>query len=170
MVEKLERISILFSFADQAPISALDLSSFIYDINRLYVMSVNSPGYEDARKFVNFGRNSFKVQKSNQLTIKRIRFESPGLIEVIAAVSVGAGGLWAFIQALERIASWPMNREKLRLEIEKLKRDVGTPPQTPQQTRVEPYLEQPQVRSAVRQLEANPIKPLDIQLRPSPDR
>jgi hypothetical protein len=129
------------------------------------------PELGSVREFRNYGRNSFRVSKDLQLNISRIRFESPGLIEFMTAVSLGAGSLWILLQALERITSWQMNREKLRLEIEKLRRDLGRPPQSPRLARLEPYLMHPETESAIRHLDTNPLKPVDVQvLRGSGDR
>jgi hypothetical protein len=112
-------------FPGEKSISALDLSSLIFDLNRIYVVALRfgNTDYGSARRFANFGRNSFRLAKDLQLDVGRIRFESPGLIELATASAEGASAIWLMAQVLEKITSWGLNRKKLILEVRKLEED-----------------------------------------------
>lgn len=49
---------------------------------------------------------------------------------VLAAAPIAIGALWGIVQIAEKIANWPLNRRKLRAEVEKLEREnrsIGQP-------------------------------------------
>ena len=153
-------------FEEGKPIAALDLSSLIFDLNRLYVLALRTPDgeYGSVREFRNYGRNSYRLSQDLRLDVARIRFESPGLIELATASAAGASAIWIMVQTLEKLTSWPLNRQKLRLEIVKLEREVGPTSPVVRRERIEPFLEIPEVRSATRQLESNPLKASEVSM------
>jgi hypothetical protein len=155
-------------FEEGKPIAALDLSSLIFDLNRLYVLALRTPDGEhgSVREFRNYGRNSYRLSQDLRLDVARIRFESPGLIELATASAAGASAIWMLVQTLERVTSWPLNRQKLRLEVMKLEREIGPTSPIVRRERIEPFLNAPEVRSATKQLESNPLKASDIEISP----
>src|SRR5277367_5331439 len=91
-------------------------------------------------------------------SLERRLHESPGLIELATASAAGASAIWMLVQTLERVTSWPLNRQKLRLEVMKLEREIGPTSPIVRRERIEPFLDAPEVRSATKQLESNPLK------------
>jgi len=151
-------------FPGRKSISALDLSSLIFDLNRIYVVALRSDkaGFGSTQGFGNFGRNSFRLSKDLQLDVGRIRFESPGLIELATASAEGASAVWLMVQVLDKITSWDLNRKKLRLEIRKLEEELGATTHRLPRQRLEPFLNIPEVSSAAKQLENNPLKANEV--------
>jgi hypothetical protein len=155
-------------FEEEKPIAALNLSSLIFDLNRIYVLAlrISSGEHGSAREFRNYGRNSYRLSKDLRLDVARIRFESPGLIELATASAAGASAIWFMVQTLERLTSWPLNRQKLRLEVMKLEREIGPTSQRVRRERIEPFLDIPEIRSATKQLESNPLKASKVEISP----
>ena len=56
-------------FEEDKPIAALDLSSLIFDLNKLYVLAleISDNEYGSARKFRNYGRNSYRLPRGLRL-------------------------------------------------------------------------------------------------------
>jgi hypothetical protein len=159
---KTERVRLTLKFEEEKPIFAIDLSAFIFDLNAIhascfkYLTTGSAP--------LRYSRNTFRLRHEYSLEIARIRFESPGLVEFAAIIGIiggTAGAIWALVQTVERISNWPLDREKKRLEIEKLRRELGLRGEE-LDVRAEPFLALPLVSSAVRQLEQNPLKPNDL--------
>lgn len=185
-----KRVTLTLWFAEAQPIAVLDLSAFLFDINRLYAVAfkVEQDPYElDEASYGGYGRNSFRVPKAYQLRIPRIRFASPGLL-ILGTVFAGIGAVWTTLQIVEKVKLWPLQEEKLRLEIAKLRRDAGEFPlpgagilpsyratkserergthrtlrRPVERPRIEPILNLPVTKSAVNQLSSNPIKPTEL--------
>ena len=157
--------SLLFKFDKREAVEAFDLSNLVFDINRIYASAVWTfldQGWRQtaqARSPFSFNRFAFRLPERHPLRVVRIRFESPGLLEIATVTSLGIGALWVLLQCVEKIENWRLNREKLKLEIEKLRRELR-PEITPR--RIEPYLKIPPVRGAIMRLDQNPLKPNDI--------
>ena len=174
MAERIDSVRVLLDFEGLASFSALDLSSLIFDFNRLYAtlfrfsLGQFAPG--GVHELRGFGRNSFRLPRRYELEISKISFLSPGIMEfLVPIVSVGAGSLtviWLLLQVLEKTALWSLNKRKLELEIEKLERDkVGEPPES---RFLKEALYLPSIQSAIRQLARNSIRPYDLTLRVDP--
>jgi hypothetical protein len=182
-------IFVNLSFLEHHPIGALDLSSFLFDINRLYTVAFKAeqdPYEIDETRFGGYGRGSFRIPKQYQLEVSRIRFQSPGLLVLSTALMTGAAAVWTVIQIIDKVSLWPLQKAKLRLEeqklhleIFKLEKEVGL--QTSEsrgergrfrglEERIEPILSLPVTRGAVKQLSANPLKPTDLTLEIAPRR
>ena len=177
-------IFVNLSFPEHLPIGALDLSSFLFDINRLYTVAFRAeqdPYEIDATRFGGYGRGSFRVPKQYQLDVSRIRFQSPGLLVLSTGLLMSsAAAIWTVVQIIDKVSFWPLQKAKLRLEeqklhqeIFKLAKEVGI--QTSEsrgergrfrgvEERIEPILSLPVTQSAVKQLSANPLKPNDLTL------
>ena len=46
--------------------------------------------------------------------------ESPLVLEVVIT---SIGGIWVLLQIIEKVQNWPLNRQKLKLEVEKLREE-----------------------------------------------
>lgn len=111
-----------------------DVGLFVIDFDSLYELirlSVD-PKYAEFN-FTRFAlyRNARRVDQPDKMYVELLRLASP--LEMASAIAVYAGGaasvaatLWVFVQALERIYNLKLNREKLQLEIKKLKRELET--------------------------------------------
>ena len=156
---------LLFEFGNTRSIEAFALSDFIFDINRIYASVVQNslnPIFDrlvSARGRPRYSRRSFRVPDPHSLIVSRIRFESPGIVEIATVSSLGVGAFWVLLQCAEKIGNWSLNRRKLRLEIEKLERDR---PQEVGRQKLEPYFAIPPVIPATRELDANRLRPTDV--------
>lgn len=105
-----------------------EVSSFIYDFNLVYEISriASDPNYR-RYKFSRFiwNRNGRHLKDSDRLHVVSLELGSPFLLET-AVVLVGGSiaAVWGLVQISERIADWPVNREKNRPELEKLRREL----------------------------------------------
>lgn len=105
-----------------------DISSFLHDFNLLYEFSrvIVDPKYEGYR-FSRFStyRNNRRVEPGDQLEIQSLRIESPiELITIVAATPVAAATLWVLVQTAEKIANFSLNRDILKLQREKLRKEL----------------------------------------------
>jgi hypothetical protein len=107
--------------------TVLDVSSFLYDLNLLYEIArlATDPNYSKFRfsRFVYF-RTGRPLKEQDRLRIQSLRQESPlALVAVLTAVPVAIGAVWGVVQIVEKIANAPLNRRKLKAEVEKLERE-----------------------------------------------
>lgn len=149
------------SFEDENPLTALNLSAFFYDLNRVYVETYRlalETGQDPPPKI--WGRYAFILPNAqDQLAVHRIRFESPGWAECIGIIGVLIQTLTLIVLA----SSWKLNRDKTLLEIEKLRRELGVGRRF---RRIEPTLMlPPSVRPPLDRLRENPLKPNKVALR-----
>jgi hypothetical protein len=109
-------VRILLDFPEEHRIAALDLSSFVFDFNRLYVALLRrmdgSPLSEPDHGQPSFSRYSFRVPKPYELQIYKVRFESPGLIEFVPAIATGVGLVWILIQIVRKGTDVVSTKEK----------------------------------------------------------
>jgi hypothetical protein len=116
----------------------IDVSSFLYDLNLLYEFSriVIDPQYAQ-RTLSSFSgyRNSKRVHPEDRLELQSLRIESPfELITIVAAAPAAAMTLWVLAQALEKVVNFPLNREILKLQRDKLRKELqSTPDNEPQE-------------------------------------
>lgn len=149
-----------FEFDDAEVVNALNLSAFIYDINRIYVSTYYAA--MDRPRPRGFGRNFFALPRSEALRIGRIRFESPGFVD-LATIALGGGGLIAtMVTLLYQSEIWPLQKKKLELEIEKLEYEKRLRADA---DRLETVRRDPHVYSATGQLKKNPLKPTSVGIR-----
>lgn len=166
MVDRETGMALLLKFDNQQSFFATNLSDFIFDFNRLYVISVRLQKRSDELYSSGFGRGNFKLPEHERLKIRRIRFESPGLIEFIAAAGTCAAALLAVVQLMKELDLWPLEKQKLQLEVEEKREQLARLQNPP--VHMGQYLAQherhPQVYSATGQLRSNPLKPTDIKI------
>ncbi len=82
---------------------------------------------------------------------------------IIVIVSLGIGSLWAFAQLIEKAQNWPLNREKLRLEVEKLRIDNAF-----RNNELERSMEQTEegiiLKIILKRLKSSEIKIIDVEI------
>ena len=60
-----------------------------------------------------------QVRPEHELTLLTIEHHSPlAFLALVPALAAGAGALWVLAQTFEKIANFPLNRRKLRAEVE----------------------------------------------------
>jgi hypothetical protein len=70
-------------------------------------------------------RGAKRIRAEDRLEVQRLLVESPiELITIVAAVPVAATTLWVMTQAFEKIANFPLNRELLELQRDKLRKEL----------------------------------------------
>lgn len=135
-----------------------DISAFLYDFNLLYEFSrvVVDPKYGRVKlsRFSGY-RNRKQLFPEDRLEIESLRIESPiALVAIVAAGPVVAATLWALTQTMEKIVKFSLNRDILKLQRDKLKRELETSapssvaPSLPESDAG--FREQPHVREADR--------------------
>lgn len=107
--------------------SLLEVSSFLYDFNLLYEISrlATDPTYRDFNfsRFV-FYRRGRPLEERDRLYLQSLSLGSPiVIVGVVTAVVTGVGGVWGIVQVVEKITNAPLNRRKLKAEVEKLERE-----------------------------------------------
>jgi hypothetical protein len=114
--------------ADRRGIPAEQVGLFLFDFSVAFELfrRVAERGDRDRLTMWDLYRGHKRVQPIERLAVERLRMESP--IEVIATsiaiTTAGIGGIWAAVQALERIYMLPLNRQKAELEVRKLELEV----------------------------------------------
>jgi hypothetical protein len=108
-----------------------DISYFLHDLNLLYEFSriIVDPKYREYRfsRFFAY-RNRRRIDANDQLRIERLSQESPLYIAtVVAALPVTAATIWIGVQIFEKIANFRLNRDILRLNRDKLRKELAQP-------------------------------------------
>jgi hypothetical protein len=109
-----------------------DVGLFLYDLDSLYeiVRLAFDPAYKTYR-FSRFSlyRNGRPLVPGDKMTVRQLRLASP--LEVTATIAAGAAAaasvaaaLWAFVQTVEKIYNLKLQRQKLELEIERLRHET----------------------------------------------
>jgi hypothetical protein len=149
---------LILEFDEDRLLAVLDLSAFLYDFNRLYVdtfrLALWTPEQPPPPIW---GRYAYVLpNRSDRLSVHRIRFESPGLSELLGIASV----LISAITLLLTASTWKLNREKTQLEVQKLRNELGVGRRF---HRIEPTLHvPPSVRPAIDRLNESPLQPINI--------
>ncbi len=114
---------------DEASIPTLfELTNFFYDFNLVYEIGrlATDPKYE-GKSFSRHAlyRNGRPLEDQDRLLVRHLRQESPlALVAEIAGIaSLGVGAVWVVVQTIEKISNWRLNREKLKEELKKLRRE-----------------------------------------------
>jgi len=164
-------------FDDEKKPFFLDVTTLFYDLELLHDLFLllyveDYHDYKFSRRF--FYRRGRPLKSNHRLRTFRIIKESPLTIELIVSiVVVSSGAFWALIQAIEKIVNYKINREKLKLEIEKLRRENNLISYREEITKMEKELQEKELQerecfkilnSLLKRLESNPIKLKDIDL------
>jgi len=166
------RIRLVFSEGKRPYL--LDISSLLYDFEMLHdfslLLCIEDYSYYRFPPFFWY-RKGRPIKVNHKLRAARIIKESPLTVELIlSGVILLSGAFWALVQAIEKISNWKLNKEKTRLEIEKLKKELRKADLVIEKVRIE--LDQKvQEREAfsihqslIRRLEGNPINLVDMEL------
>lgn len=159
-----------------------DLAYFLNDLNLLYEFSrvIVDPKYRDYQ-FTRFFayRNRHRVDPADQLVVGHLSKESPLLlVAVVAATAAAAPTVWVVVQIVEKIVNFRLNREILKLNRDKLKKELLEPRREPQQQLVDvseatddAFREQIHIREAEytyerieRHLAENPVRIREIEV------
>ena len=161
-------------FEDQRKPYFLDVSSLFYDFELLHDLSLllYAKDYYDYRFSQYFWyRRGRPLKDEHRLRAFRIIKESPLTVELILSiVAVSSGAIWAIAQAIEKVGTWKLNREKLKLEIKKLRRESNLLSYDEKRARIEMEKKLHEreclmiFNSLIRRLESNSIKLKDIDL------
>jgi hypothetical protein len=193
------RIFLELEFPSSDHLGVLELSAFLYDLNRLYVVAFKTeedPFELDVDSVRGYGRNSFRIAKEYQLEVSSVRFQSPGLL-ILSTAFAAIAAVWTTLQIIEKVKLWPLQKEKLELEVSKLRHehqlrlssggdyivaisrrfsareDVESGARRlrkrGERQRIEPILTIPAARGAIRQLSKNPLKPAKLTVEIPPD-
>lgn len=136
----MEYLKVKLTFMDDKKPYLLDISSLFYDFELLHDFCLIA--YSDEYKYYKFNnyfwyRKGRPIKEEHRIKTLKIEKESPLTVEVIIGAIVGlSGALWALVQAIERISNWKFNREKLKLEVEKLKKERNIKFYEEQQARI----------------------------------
>jgi hypothetical protein len=157
-----------------------DIALFLYDFTSLYeiVRLAVDPRYRNYR-FSRFSlyRNGRPLEERDRLELGSIRMRSP--LEVVASIAVAGGAaasvataIWVVVQTIEKIYNLPVNREKLELEVQKLRREEAQPAlpmdlpggRPDGQTLIVRRKASDSLEAIARRLEASPVRILRIEL------
>jgi hypothetical protein len=114
---------------DQYPL-LLDVSAFLYDFNLLYEFArlgidPEYSGYTFSREY-SWNRNNRPLTEVDRLRVVQLRHESPILlVTALAAAPLAVAAIWGIVQTIEKISNWPINREILKLQRDKLRAEVA---------------------------------------------
>ena len=152
----------------------LDISSLFYDFELLHDFSLllcaeEYYGYRFSQYF--WYRRGRPLKDEHRLRVLKIIKESPLTVELILSiVAVSSGAIWVIVQAIEKISNWKLNKEKLKLEVEKLRHEKNVRYYDEQKARIEMENKLQERKcwdifnSLLKRLEINPIKLKDIDL------
>jgi len=112
--------------------SLLDVSSFLYDFNLLYEITrlATDPRYGDFR-FSNYAlfRKGRPLEPRDRLHVEALSEKSPLVLVTDLSIVGGAiGAFWGVVQVVEKVVNAPLNRRKLKAEVEKLERENQVAP------------------------------------------
>jgi hypothetical protein len=114
--------------AGEEPFPSLaDVTNFLYDFNILYEIArlTTDPSYSDFKfsHFV-FYRKGRPLASSDRLRVQSISLGSPlVIVSVLAAVPAAIGAAWGLVQIADKLTNAPLNRRKLKAEVEKIERE-----------------------------------------------
>jgi len=167
-------IKIRLVFEDEKKPYFLDVSSLFYDFELLHDFSLLL--YAEEYHYYRFSqyfwyRRGRPLKDEHRLRALKIIKESPLTVELILSiVAVSSGAIWVIVQAIEKIGNWKLSREKLKLEVEKLRHEKNIRYYDEQKARIEMEnkLQEREswdiFNSLLKRLEINPIKLKDIDL------
>lgn len=148
----------------------LDITSLLYDFELTHDLSLllTAEEYSDYRFSRYFWfRNGRPLKSNHRLRAVRIEKLSPLTVELlVASVAVTSGALWTFAQIIEKVTNWKLNRQKLRLEVQKLEREERRYQESSNNLRekVEERGAAWILGSLIGRLEDNPLNLVDIEI------
>lgn len=113
---------------DQLP-KLLDLTSFLYDFNLLYEfvrLGVDERYFGYTFSQYSWNRKGRPIRDEDRLRVFRLQHESPiHLVTIAIATPSAIAAVWGVLQIVEKISNWPLNREILKLQRDKLRMEVA---------------------------------------------
>ena len=117
--------SIIASFSfEEAPYPFfLSVSSLFYDLELAHDLGVlvTYMAYDSYKFGQDFWtRNGRPLEVAQRLRTFEIVKQSPLVLELVITA---AGGVWALTQIIDKVVNWKLNRNKLELEVAKLRKE-----------------------------------------------
>lgn len=111
-------------FQEESEPYLLDISGLLYDLELAHDLATLTANKEDYPQYT-FGRyfwyrNGRPVKDQHRIRALHIVKQSPLLLEVVIP---SLGALWILLKIFEKVSNWELNREKLELEVRKLRRE-----------------------------------------------
>jgi hypothetical protein len=120
------KVIVRFEFSEPERPLLLSLSSLLYDIELVHDLSVIVMYDEyDSRKLATpffYYRKGRGIESAHMVRTASITKQSPLALEIVVAA---VGAVWALVQIIEKVGNWSKNREKLQLEIQKLRSETA---------------------------------------------
>lgn len=167
-------VKVKLEFEDERSPYLLDISSLLYDFELLhdFAFILFAEEYSDYWFSQYFWyRRGRPLRDKHRLRALKIVKESPLTIELgLSILAISSGAIWILLQAIEKIANFKLNREKLKAEIEKLHLETKVLRYDEQRAKfeIERRLYERNaiavLNTLLKRLETNPIKLKDIDL------
>ena len=112
-----------FHFDEPRYPQLMTITSTLYDLELAYDLSVilAYPEYGERKFGPHFWyRSARRIDEKHRLRAGTIIRQSPLLLELIVTA---VGAAWVLVQILDRVSNWRLNREKVRVEIDNLRKD-----------------------------------------------
>jgi len=107
----------------------LDVTSFLYDFNLLYEflrMGLDERYFGSSFSRYSWNRKGRPLRNEDRLRVVRLQHESPIQLVTVAIATPGAvAAAWGILQIVEKIRNWPLNREILKLQRDKLRKELS---------------------------------------------
>lgn len=172
----MKHLRIKLTFTNEEKPYLLDISSFFYDFELLhdFVLIIYATEYKDYKFKPSFWyRKGRPIKNEHKIKALRIKKESPLTVELIFnIIFLSSGAFWALLRIIEKLSNRKLNKEKLKLEVEKLKKENNIMFYKEQQAKIEIEFEQKLFereaeiiyKSLLRKLKSNPLKLEDIEV------
>jgi len=113
---------------DQFPL-LLEVTSFLYDFNLLYEflrMGLDEQYFGSSFSQYSWNRKGRPLRNEDRLRVVHLQHESPIHLVTVAIATPGAiAAAWGILQIVEKISNWPLNREILKLQRDKLRKELS---------------------------------------------
>ena len=108
---------------DEPPVLLNDATGFLAAIDKLYELAVavapSLPNMPDQIR-LKWNPNDLLGESADRLRVRRMSFGSPfDLSTIVQLTPITLGGIWLFLQILEKVLKLRMERDVLRHELEK---------------------------------------------------
>ncbi|GAB4562187.1 MAG: hypothetical protein Tsb007_27990 [Rhizobacter sp.] len=127
-IHGLPQLEIRFTTGEERSRPLEDVGLYLFDLTVVFELHVAKSMRDPQSSITRFSlhRNHSRVTAEQRLRVQRISLASPlEIVAVIAAsTAAGAAAIWSAVQAVERLAMLPLNREKTRAEIAKLNEET----------------------------------------------
>ena len=105
-------------------VSLSSVSNFLRDFNGLYVILRLT--IDSTYDYVSLDNPGYRVQNRHRLFVSQLSLASPfTLVTATELSAIMVPVVWGLVQTIDKIANIPLDREKKKLEIEKLKLEIA---------------------------------------------